>query len=90
MSIERAFARALFCAMAESASDGFETVCSLEALKAAGRKRVSLNGRIVVLFYVSGEVYALDHFCYRELYVARNQAQMNVLWLYTYTLKFLR
>ena len=53
--------------MAESVSDGFETVCSLEALKAAGRKRVSLNGRIVVLFYVGGEVYALDHFCYREL-----------------------
>ena len=46
--------------------DGYEEICSLEALRVAGRKRVTLNGRVVVLFYVSGQVYALDHFCYRE------------------------
>lgn len=45
---------------------GYEVVCSFEELRDAGRKRVSINGRVVVLFYVRGEVYALDHFCYRE------------------------
>lgn len=55
--------------MAESVvvhEQDYERICSLEALRVAGRKRVALNGRIVVLFYVSGQVYALDHFCYRE------------------------
>ena len=46
--------------------DGFERVCSLQSLREVGRQRVTLKGRIVVLFCVSGEVYALDHFCYRE------------------------
>ena len=45
---------------------GYEVVCSFGELRDAGRKRVLINGRVVVLFYVRGEVYALDHFCYRE------------------------
>lgn len=52
---------------AEGSGEGYERVCSLEALRVAGRKRVTVNnGRVVVLFYVSGRVHALDHFCYRE------------------------
>ena len=50
----------------EAEGDGFHTVASLRELQAAGRKRVMVEGRAVVLFHVSGRVYALDHFCYRE------------------------
>ena len=40
---------------------------SLSELKQVGRKRVRLeNGRVIVLFYVKEEIYALDHFCYRK------------------------
>ena len=49
-----------------SVGDGFEAVCSFKELRATGRKRVTLHGRVVVVFYVEGEVHALDHFCYRE------------------------
>ena len=41
-------------------------MCSLAELQKLGRKRVTVNERVVVLFHVKGEVYALDHFCYRE------------------------
>ena len=44
----------------------YERVCGLAELRAAGRKRVTVRGRIVVLFHVSDRVYALDHFCYRR------------------------
>ena len=46
--------------------DGFHAVASLRELQAAGRKRVMVEGRAVILFHVSERVYALDHFCYRE------------------------
>ena len=52
--------------MAEGGGCGYERVCGLAELQAGGRKRVTLNGRIVVIFHVNGQVYALDHFCYRE------------------------
>ena len=53
--------------MAESLhDDGYERVCGLETLKTEGRKKVTVKERAVVLFYVSGVVYALDQFCYRE------------------------
>lgn len=45
---------------------GYEVACSFGELRDAGRKRVLINGRVVVLFHVRGEVHALDHFCYRE------------------------
>ena len=60
----------MFADMAEGGDgveEGYERVCGLSELQAAGRKRVTVHGgRIVVLFHVSGQVYALDHFCYRE------------------------
>ena len=49
-----------------SAPEGYSQVCSLSELQRLGRKRIALNGRVVVLFHVKGKVYALDHFCYRE------------------------
>lgn len=47
----------------------YNPVCTLNELQELGRKRVISNGRAVVVFYVhdTGNVYALDHFCYREL-----------------------
>ena len=59
----------MFADMAEggdAGEGGYERACSLSELQAAGRKRVTVQGRIVALFHVSGQVYALDHFCYRE------------------------
>lgn len=50
----------------EGEDDAFHAVASLHELQAAGRKRVMVEGRVVVLFYVSGRVYALDHFCYHK------------------------
>lgn len=52
--------------MASVGEDSFVPVAPLKELRAAGRKRVTLNERVVILFYVNGEVYALDHFCYRK------------------------
>lgn len=49
----------------ESDSRRYEVVCSLSELQRLGRKRVALDERVVVLFYVEGNIYALDHFCYR-------------------------
>ncbi|CAI8026657.1 Rieske domain-containing protein [Geodia barretti] len=57
----------MFADMAEggdAGEGGYERACSLSELQAAGRKRVTVQGRIVALFHVSGQVYALDHFCY--------------------------
>ena len=51
-------------------ADGYSPVGTLEELQTSGRKRVSLNERVVVIFYASGELYALDHFCYRELHAS--------------------
>lgn len=52
--------------MAGVGEDGYEEVCSFEALKAEGKKRVTVKGRIIVLFYANEVVHALDHFCYRK------------------------
>lgn len=54
--------------MASSSDEGYQDVCSLSELQKLGRKRVILSERVVVLFYVKGKVYALDHFCYRMLF----------------------
>lgn len=52
---------------ADSEFEGeYSQVCSFSELQRLGRKRVTLNDRVVVLFHVKGEVYALDHFCYRK------------------------
>ena len=44
----------------------YSEVCSVSELEHLGRKKVILNERVVVIFYVDGKVYALDHFCYRK------------------------
>lgn len=49
----------------EGEPSGYSQVCSLKELQRVGKKRVTLNERVVVLFHVKGTVYALDHFCYR-------------------------
>ena len=49
----------------EGDTEGYKKVCDLADLRTAGRKRVNVGGRIVVLFHVSNQVYAMDHFCYR-------------------------
>lgn len=51
--------------MAEGSGD-FCEVSKLSELKRTGRKRVTLNDRVIALFYVGGSVYAMDHFCYRK------------------------
>ena len=62
--------RTLFRVMAEKGSTDAEgtyhVVATLDELKRVRKKRVTVEERVVVLFYVSGEVHALDHFCYRE------------------------
>jgi len=48
-------------------SDKQYFAASLTELKQSGKKRVILeNGRVIVLFFVKGQVHALDHFCYRK------------------------
>ncbi len=50
----------------EGVQEQFYFALSLSELKQLGRKRVILeNGRVIVVFFVKDEVYALDHFCYR-------------------------
>lgn len=46
----------------------YTPVCSLSELQELGRRRVTCDERAVVVFHVkeTGNVYALDHFCYRE------------------------
>lgn len=44
----------------------YSVVCSLSELQQLGRKKVIHKERVVVIFYVEGKVYALDHFCYRK------------------------
>ncbi len=54
----------------EGVQEQFYFAVSLSELKQSGRKRVILeNGRVIAVFYVKDEVYALDHFCYRECIV---------------------
>jgi len=48
-------------------SDGYKLICSLLELQKLKKKRVTVDDRVVVLFYVKGNVYAIDHFCYRTL-----------------------
>ena len=51
----------------EDDSERLYFASSISELKKVGRKRVRLeNGRVIVLFYVKEEIYALDHFCYRK------------------------
>ena len=49
----------------EKELEGYKPVCSLVELQKIGKKKVTLDGRVIALFYVKGKVYALDHFCYR-------------------------
>lgn len=51
---------------AAGADEEFHLVASLSELKRSGRKRVAVGERVIVVFYVAGQLYALDHFCYRE------------------------
>ena len=46
---------------------GYQFACSLKELEQLGRKRITVEERVVVVFHVKGQVYALDHFCYRKL-----------------------
>lgn len=48
------------------AGEGFHLVSSLSELKKSGRKRLAVGDRVVVVFHVAGQLYALDYFCYRE------------------------
>ena len=47
-------------------SEGYRLICSLVDLQKLKKKRVTIDERVVVLFYVKGKVYAIDHFCYRK------------------------
>ena len=38
----------------------------LSELKSSGKMRVTIEDRVIALFYVNGRVHALDHFCYRK------------------------
>jgi hypothetical protein len=40
---------------------------SLQELKEKKKDVVSVDDRVIALFYVNHEVYAMDYFCYREL-----------------------
>ena len=44
----------------------FTKVISLEELVEKQKTIVTVEERIIALFYVKGNVFALDHFCYRE------------------------
>ena len=44
----------------------FTKVISLEELVEKQKTIVTIEERIIALFYVKGNVFALDHFCYRE------------------------
>ena len=59
---------------------GYHFACSLTELQQLGRKRVTVEERVVVLFHVKGQVYALDHFCYRKL---RHKALALVVFRHT-------
>ena len=42
----------------------YTAVCSLDELQRLGKKKFILKERVMVIFYVEGKAYALDHFCY--------------------------
>ena len=46
---------------------GYQFACSLKELEQLGRKRVAVEERVVVVFHIKGQIYAMDHFCYRKL-----------------------
>ena len=46
---------------------GYQFACSLKELEQLGRKRVTVEERVVVVFHIKGQIYAMDHFCYRKL-----------------------
>ena len=50
----------------EGGGQGYQFACSLKELEQLGRKRVTVEERVIVVFHVKGQVYALDHFCYRK------------------------
>ena len=50
----------------EGGGKGYQFACSLKELERLGRKRVTVEERVVVVFHVKGQIYALDHFCYRK------------------------
>ena len=51
----------------EAESVGYNFACSLKELEQLGRKRVTVEERVVVVFHIKGQIYAIDHFCYRKL-----------------------
>lgn len=53
--------------MATQVGQGYQFACSLKELERLGRKRITVEERVVVVFHVKGQIYALDHFCYRKL-----------------------
>ena len=50
----------------EGGEKSYQFACSLKELERLGRKRITVEERVVVLFHVKGQVYAIDHFCYRK------------------------
>ena len=52
--------------MAVVREEGYSPVGSMRELQASGKRRVTVNERTLVIVYARGEVYALDHFCYRK------------------------
>ena len=50
----------------EEEGQGYSVACSLAELQSVGRKRVTVEGRVIVVFHVKGQLHALDHFCYRK------------------------
>ncbi len=50
-----------------ASNDGYFPAIQLSKLQSSVRERVTVNDRVIALFYVDGKVHALDHFCYRKL-----------------------
>lgn len=46
--------------------EGYHEVAKLSDLRSSVRMRVSVEERVIALFYSEGRVYAMDHFCYRK------------------------
>ena len=59
--------------------EGFHLVSSLSELKKSGRKRLAVGDRVVVVFHVAGQLYALDYFCYREPTILSSMSQLQAL-----------
>lgn len=52
--------------MASDRGGDYYPAANLSELKSSRQMRVTVQDRVIALFYVNDKVHALDHFCYRE------------------------